>query len=362
MVMNMIDVFTSASFVGYIDKRIKELEEQSVLGALFPNKRTVSMDYSYIKTTNGAIELTAPSAFDAEPIAQQRSGFDAMSGDMPLFRRKMVLSEKERQRLMIALQTGKEEGVKAILSEIYDDQMTLVTGARMTMEFLRSRVLMDGKITIASKGGAVNLDYKVPANHKVTLSGNTDEWDNPDCKIVDQIQGWLDTIEDETGIRPDSAIMNRKTFRYLRENKQLRNNLLPVSVLATASVAQSQVISDEMILSTFKALTGLVNVTVYNAKVSMDKKVYDLIEDNKVTFYPSSMVLGNTLIGTSPAEFNAQNIANAGNEISITSEGIAVSMKVNDVPPYTAETFVEFIAVPTFLASDFVFQATVVTA
>lgn len=361
MVMKMLDVFTSASFVGYIDKRIKELEEQLVLKSIFPDKKTMSMDYSYIKTTNGAIELSAPSAFDAEPIAQQRSGFDAMSGDMPLFRRKMVLSEKERQRLMIALQTGNVEMVKSILSEIYDDQMTLVKGARMTMEFLRSRVLMDGKITIASKGGAVNLDYKVPAENKVTLSGGTDEWDNPECKIVDQIQGWLDKVEDATGVRPDTAIMNRKTFRYLRENKQIRNNLLPASLLATGTVADGQIISDTLLESAFKTLTGISNVIVYNAKVTMDKKMYDLIEDNKVTFFPSAVAMGNTLIGVSPAEFNAQNIANAGNEISITSEGIAVSMKVNDTPPYTAETFAEFIAVPTFTGSDFVFQATVVS-
>lgn len=361
MVINMLDVFTSASFVGYIDKRIKELEEQLVLKAIFPDKKTVSMDYSYIKTTNGAIELSAPSAYDAEPIAQHRSGFDAMSGDMPLFRRKMVLSEKERQRLNIYLQTGNSEMVKSIMREIYDDQMALITGARMTMEFLRSRVLMDGKITLKSKGGAVNLDYKVPSNHKVTLSGGTDEWDNADCKIIDQIQGWLDTVEDETGIRPDTAIMNRKTFRYLRDNKQIKNNLLPVSVLATASVADSQFISDDLLLSTFKALTGLTNVIVYNSKVSLDGKLYDLIEDNKVTFFPSTVSMGNTLIGVSPAEFNAQNIANSGNEISITSEGIAVSVSIKNEPPYTSETFAEFIAVPTFVGSDFVFQATVVS-
>ena len=144
-------------------------------------------------------------------------------------------------------------------------------------------------------------------------------------------------------------------------DKQIRNNLLPASLLATGTVADGQIISDTLLESAFKTLTGISNIIVYNAKVTMDKKMYDLIEDNKVTFFPSTVAMGNTLIGVSPAEFNAQNIANAGNEISITSEGIAVSMKVNDTPPYTAETFAEFIAVPTFTGSDFVFQATVVS-
>lgn len=359
MIMNLEAVYTSTAFVGYIEKKIKELGEHLELEALFPVKRVEGMDYSYIKTTNGAIELTAPSAFDAEPIAQQRKGFDAMAGDLPLFRRKMLLSEKERQKLMVALQTGKEERVKAVLREIYDDQMTLVTGGRMTMEFLRSRVLMDGKITIASKGGAVNFDYKVPVGHKKTLSSTNEKWDSPEAKIIDNVRDWCDQIEEETGIRPDAMIMNRKTFKYLRTNKQLKDNLLPVSILATASVANSQYFSDDLLLASFKALTGLKEVKVYNAKVAMDGTNFDLIEDKKVTLYPSSMLLGNTLVGVSPAEFNAQNIANAGNEISVTGDGIAVSTVIKTEAPYTSSTFAEFIAVPSFPASDFVVQATV---
>lgn len=359
MIMNLEAVYTSTAFVGYIEKKIKDLGVHLELESLFPVKRVEGMDYSYIKTTNGAIELTAPSAYDAEPISQQRKGFDAMAGDLPLFRRKMVLSEKERQKLMVALQTGKEERIKAVLREIYDDQMTLVTGGRMTMEFLRSRVLMDGKITIASKGGAVNLDYKVPSTHKKTLSSPTDKWDHADAKIIDNVRDWCDQIEEETGIRPDGMIMSRKTFKYLRTNNQLKNNLLPVSVLATASVANSQYLSDDLLLASFKALTGLKEVKVYNAKVAMDGKALDLIEDKKVTLYPTSMELGNTLVGVSPAEFNAQNIADTGAEIAVTADGIAVSTVIKNEAPYTSSTYVEFIAVPSFPASDFVIQATV---
>lgn len=359
MILKLQDIYTSDAIAGYIDKIKPELVESYVLKALFPDKKVTGLDYSYIKTTNGVIELTAPSAYDAEPIAQNRAGFDAMTGAMPLFRRKMVLSEKERQKLLTALAVGTEEGVKAILREIFDDQMTLVRGARMTMEFLRSRVLMDGKINIESKGGAVSIDYKVPSNHKFTLSGAGQKWSDPDTDIVGQIQGWLDTVEDETGIRPDSIIMNRKTFKYLRANKGIRDNMIPLSVLASATVANSVFITDDQIMATFKALTGLANVTVHNSKVSMDKKVYDLIEDNKVCIYPSSIKLGDTLIGTSPAEFSAQYIANAGNEIAITSEGIAVNAYVENRAPYTSGTEVEFIAIPSFEGSDFVIQATV---
>lgn len=358
MNVKLQDILTSQSFVGYVDKRLPELEEQTVLKALFPDKKMAGLDFSYIKTANGAIELTAPSAFDAEPIAQQRAGFDAMKGELPLFRRKMVLSEKERQLLMTTVATNSVEGLSTVLSNIYDDQMTLVSGARMTMEFLRTRVLMDGKITIASKGGAVNFDYKVPAEHKFTLTGQ-DTWDKPEAPIITQIQGWMDKVEEDTGRRPDTMIMNRNTFRLLRANNEIRANILPLSIMATAAVANSTFISDDMIMATFKALTGLTNVIVYNGKVMMDKQMYDLIEDKKVAIFPSGIKLGNTLIGTSPAEFSAQWASAAGNDVAVTSEGIAVNAYVNDKAPYTAGTEVEFIAIPSFEGSDYVIQATV---
>lgn len=358
MNIRLEDILTSASFVGYVDAVKPELQEQVVLKAIFPDKKVAGLDFSYIKTTNGAIELTAPSAFDAEPIAQQRYGFDAMKGELPLFRRKMVLSEKERQNLMTMAATSNVEGLNSLLANIYDDQMTLVSGARMTMEFLRTRVLMDGKITIASKGGAVNFDYKVPANHKITLTGQ-DTWDKPEAPIISQVQKWLDTVEEDTGVRPDTMVMNRNTFRLLRANNEIRANIVPLSIMATAAVANSTFIADDMIMSTFKALTGLKEVIVYNGKVMMDKTMYDLIEDKKVAIFPSSVKMGNTLIGTSPAEFSAQWTAAAGNDVAVTAEGIAVNAYVNDKAPYTAGTEVEFIAIPSFEGSDYVIQATV---
>lgn len=359
MKLNLKDVYTSDSFVGYVDEMLPEFEAQTMLKSLFPDQKITGLDFSYIKRTNGAIELTAPSAFDAEPIAQQRPGFDAMKGELPLFRRKMVLSEKERQKLQTALLTEREEGVKSILREIYDDQMTLVKGARMTMEFLRSRVLMDGKITIESKGGAVNFDYKVPTTHKFKLTGN-DAWTHAEAKIATKITEWLDKVEADTGVRPDTMIMNRNTFRVLRNNPEIRANIVPLSVMANANVSNSTFIADEMIASTLKAMTGLKEIKVYNSKVQMDGKVMDLIEDKKIAIYPSSMPLGKTLIGISPAEFSAQYIANAGNEIAITAEGIAVNAYVEDRAPYTSGTEVEFIAVPSFEGSDFVIQAEVI--
>lgn len=348
------DVLSADAFVGYIENKKPDYGVSNVLEGLFPLSKIQGLEYSYIVTANGAVELTAPSAFDAEPIAQHRKGFDAMKGELPLWRRKMNISEKERQQLLTLLDGNNDEAIKGLLRQIFDDKMQLINGAKMTMEFLRSRVLMDGKIVIKSKGGSVKVDYQVPAANKYTLSG-LDKWDNPALDIVSQIQGWQDKVQDATGIRPDKMYLNLKTFRLLRGNAQLIANAKPINAPA------GYVITNDILAETLKALVGLTEIVIYDRIVQMDGKNLHLIEDNKVALVPSDRTLGNTLIGTSPAEFNAQYIADAGNDISITPEGIAVNMIVSNKAPYTAETQLEFIGLPSFLASNLVIQATVVS-
>ena len=362
MQIDLSKILTADAFAGYVDAVKPEFVERTELKSIFPETKIFGLDFSYIKTSNGVIELTPISAFDAEPIAQQRAGFDAMSGELPLFRKKMTLSEKEKQRLVtqLLLSGGRagDAGVQTILTNIYDDQYTLVEGARMTMEFLRSRVLMDGKISIKSATGALTFDYKVPSNHKVALSsGQT--WDKPNASIVTQVRKWIDTINKDTGRTPDTIVLNRNTMALLRANQEIRANIVPLSVMANATITNQTYITDEAIINAFKSLTGITNVMVYDGKVKMDGKVLDLIEDKKVALFPSTVRMGKTLIGVSPAEFNAQNLANAGNEVSITEEGIAVNAYITTQAPYIPTTEVEFISIPSFEGSDFVFQATV---
>ncbi len=356
-IKKMNEVFNSSAFIGYVDDLVPEFLGGTRLESLFPTRTIDGLDYSYIKTANSAVELTAPSAMDAEPIAQHREGFDAMKGELPLFRRKMNLSEKEKSMLGLYIQSNSEQGVERLLTQIFDDQATLVKGAIMTQEFLRARALMDGKINIASKGGAVVVDYKVPASNKYTLAG-TEAWSDAGAPIVDQITTWLDKVEEETGVRPSRMVMNRNTFKLLRKNTQIRENMIPLGVMASASLQANAVITDVQLEATFKALTGITEVIVYNQKVQMDGTLYDLIEDNKIAIVPAGE-LGNTMVGTSPAEINMGDANASGANIVVMGNGLAVNTYNNTQAPYTAGTEIEFVGLPSFLASNRVVLATV---
>lgn len=355
MMKKLSDVMTADSFVGYVETALPINQEATELAGLFPLRIMPGLDYSYITTDGRPVELTAPSAFDAEPINQNRESFDAMAGQLPLFRKKMHLTEKEKVMLSLYMRANDVAGMERLITNIYDDQRTLIRGARMTMEFLRSRALMDGKISINSKGGAVSVDYLVPSEHKITLAGD-ETWEKPAAPIIEQIKKWMSLIEDKTGIKPTKMLMNSNTYAYFAKNLQLRNHLMPIALLAQTAVANALPVSDMQILESLKAATGLTSITVYNRKVYMDGTNLDLIEDNKIVLFPDGE-LGNTLVGTSPAELYVQTGGEAN--VAVTSEGIAINVSGTDKAPYTVETQVEFIALPSFIASNVVVQVKV---
>ena len=354
--MQIITDFLNAGyFAGYVDARAIANGGDMMLERFFPVKKIPGLEYSYIKTTKGAVELSIASSYDAEPITQNRESFDAMKGDLPLFRRKMVLSEKEKMMINNAMTTQNAEYIGGVIGTIYDDRYTLVEGALWTQEYLRAKALIDGKIVLSSNGGAVNVDYKVPADNKYTLTG-TDAWSDPTAPILDQIKAWIDKVYMNTGIKPDAMLLNQTTFQYLVNNEQIRNNLIPLSLLVS-NVADSIALSDRQIMESVKAFCGLREILVYDRNVNMDGVISKLIPDNKVSIFPSGKV-GETLVGTSPAELSVY--VDGNTNVSITNAGIAVANVVNTTgAPYRTETQVEVVTLPSFLMSDFTVLATV---
>lgn len=350
MNLNIRNVLTSAGYAGYIETILEELNVGNQLETFFPTKPMVGLSYQYLKSANGLVELTSPSAFDAEPINQNRESFDAMSGELPLFRKKMSLTEKEKHELALYLKSGENEIATKLVRQIFDDKATLVKGALATMEFLRARALMDGKIQLASKGGAVSVDYGVPAANRVVLASGH-KWDDPAAPIITDLNVKLDAIEDATGVRPDRMVLNRKTFRLLRNNTQIRDNLVPLGIMASASVKSNAIISDSVIKSVFEELTGIKEVIIYDKKVTIDKKVLSLVEDNRVAIVPAGK-LGDMMIGTSPAELNQSDVNSAGGQVEVISNGIATNFIAKNDAPYTSEVQVEFIGLPSVPRSD----------
>ena len=185
------------------------------LGAtIFPAKKQLGLDLSWIKGYQGLPVALTPSAFDTKATLRDRIGVKKVETEMPFFREAMRIGEKDRQEINKLLSASNRATLEPILNRIYDDAANLIAGAEVQAERMRMQLLSTGKIRITAENRmSYDYDYKLPAAHKKTLDGSTGykKWSDVDnATPIQNIQEWQDKVEDNTGVRPTRAICTGK--------------------------------------------------------------------------------------------------------------------------------------------------------
>lgn len=322
------------------------------LGAiLFPAKKQLGLDLSWIKGANGLPVALQPSAFDTKATLRDRIGFTKVETEMPFFRESMKIGEKDRQEINKAQSAANAAYIMPIINKIFDDAKSLVDGAEVDNERMRMQLLSTGKIAISANGIAYDYDYKFKTSHMETLL-TTAKWsDLVNSNPVDDIRRWQDTVEDDTGVRPTNAICTRKTWNYLLNNTKVKlavNSLNPNG--ANVPITDAQL---KQYLSTSRDL----QVAVYNKKYALQDGSNNLFyPDETFTLFPDGN-LGNTYFGTTPEESDLMTGKTVA-QVQIVNTGVAITT-IRNPHPVNIETIVSEIALPSFETIDSIFIATV---
>lgn len=311
---------------------------------LFPNNSKLGLDLKWLKGSSGNPVVLKPSAFDAAAVLRPRIGFEVLKTEMPFFKESMNVDEQLRQELNMVLETGNATYIDAIMNRVFNDNVTLIEAAAVRREQMRMMMLTTGAISITANGQNYDYDYGIPANHKVQPAV---EWESPDSTIIDDIRGWQDIVEDETGSRPTRGLCSRKTWGYFLKNTDIRNGILGNN--SGVSVSDADVrrhILDRLDL----------DIAVYSKQFVNDLgQSQRYVADDVFVMFPEG-TLGNTWFGTTPeqSDLMASNVAN----VSITDTGVAVTtMKKAD--PVNVETKVTMICLPDFPTANKVIIADV---
>lgn len=319
------------------------------LGAtLFPSKKQLGLDLSWIKGANGLPVALMPSQFDTKATLRDRIGFSEIKTEMPFFREAMRIGEKDRQDLIRLLASPTLDAMtQTQIQRIYDDKTTLVKGAAVQPERMAMQLLSTGMINISANRVPYTYDYKMQASHKETLL-TTARWSDAASKPIQDIIRWQDLVEADTGVRPTNAIMTRKTWGYLMAHASIRLDMNPLggnNVIMTDSVLRGYLL-DKL---------GL-NVAVYNKKFKAeDGSLKSFFPDDVVTFFPDGN-LGNTYYGTTPEEADLMSGTDA--QVQIVDTGVAITT-IKEAHPVNVQTIVSEIVLPSFETIDNIFIATV---
>ncbi len=348
--MQLTDIFTARA-IALQQNEVASNRVPYFGEGLFPPKKKMGLDLSWIKTSKGLPVSLAPSNFDAKSTLRSREGFSLEKEEMAFFRESMLVKEKDEQDIMRVQDSGDPYAAE-ILNRIYDDTNTLIDGARVVPERMRMQLLApveDGspRIFIEHRGVtyAYNYDPKgeYKANNYMELATATDKWsDTENSTPLEDVMQAQDAIEARTGTRPSIMLISKKTMGYLKKNASLRSAILSQNV--TANI----LMTDARVTELFNTELGM-RIVVYSKQYKDESgTAHQFYPDDYATLLPDG-ALGSTWYGTTPEERTLMGSGNAN--VSIVDTGIAVAVTVTDDPVNTKTTVSE-IVLPSYERMD----------
>lgn len=334
--MTIYDLLTSNDITAYWEELTQD-RQPYFFEPYFPADKKLGLDLNYIKGSSGLPVELSVSAFDVQAVPRNRIGFDKVTAEMPFFRESFTIDERTRQELNTVLAGGNEKAKKTVIDHIYNDAIQLLEGAAVSRERMRASAVSTGYITLQSNGQEYHYDYGVPENHKF----DEPTFNAADTDICSIINKCCDTIEDDTGERPEIGLVTRSQMNKITQNKWLAKNIY----VLTNGVGT---VNANNAISYIEEQTG-VRLVVYNKKyTATDGNTYRYLDDNTIVLMPDSQ-LGTTWFGTTPEESDL--MAGSAANVSITDVGVAVTT-TKRVNPVNVDTIVSMICLPSFEAAD----------
>ena len=319
-----------------------------LLEAWFPTEKQLGTEITYFKGKKPNVRPLDLSAYDVPALPLDREAFEKVTSDIPFFKNKMAMNEKMRQELLKVLATGNQAYIDAVLNQIYNDNKTLLEDATLTREVMRAMLLTTGVVAMQSNGQAIAYDYGVPSENKKTALWNDAETSNP----IEDIRGYMDEIENKTGVRPNTIIMNRKTYGKMVKSKALRNSVLALTSVLGGAVSVSDARVKQYFLDETGATLYIYDKGYYNKE---ERKVVKFFADDVFVLLPNNPV-GKTVFGTTPEEADLMSGSDADCQIVDTAVAIT-SWKEKD--PVRVDTKVSMSVIPTLEMPETIVIATI---
>ncbi len=335
---------------------MKELPaEDTIDKTLFPDKKVLGTKLEQAKGAKKKAVALRQSTFDvAAKMRSLNAKVEVSTTEIPFFKEAVGIDETTRREIINAMNCNNENIVNAVLDQVFDGQANLIKGAGIIAKKMRAQAIQTGKIIYSSdpKDGNVVVDYGVPSNHKVTLTGD-DKWTNPAADIVGDVKKYQKIMTDDNYAKPTIMLMTEKTF----DSTFLVNTAITQDI-RNSNLNTLRIISQADYLTFAKERMGLTIIfledTTYYPYEGADPVQY--YDDFKVTLMSGSS-LGNTVYGTTPEEFDLTH-GSGKLDTTIIAPGIAVSTDTK-WDPVTVDTKVSVMPIVSFDRADEVFFATV---
>lgn len=336
----IFDYFSATTIAAYYNELLATRNLAPFLGdELFPARKKIGINLSWIKGAKGLSTALSLSKFDAKSTKKDRIGFEKLTTNMPFFKNDMLIDEELRQELLKAIEADNATWIDTILRNIFDDVTTLVDAASVTRERMRMQLLSTGTIVMAQNGVEYSYDYGLASDQKYTPGT---KWDQTTSTPIDDIIAMQDIIENKGYERPRRAITSRKVMRALMKNEGIKN---AIYVMGNGKVQ----LTEDNVRAYLQEQTN-VTIAVYDKTyMGDDEKAKRYLPEDLFILIPEGE-LGNTWFGTTPEEADLMSGVTSA-EVTIVDTGVAVTTtKTTD--PVSVDTKVSQVVLPSFEKAD----------
>jgi hypothetical protein len=282
-----LEEFQAATLRGLVDETVQDTVP-SIADRFLPNMNVYSNTFAYdiIKTNR---YIGAMIGYGSEPPVVDRDAVASKMGSIAKMGLKYIATEEE----LLMLHQARNEGEKTqMVEKLTLKGVDLVQAIQRRIDVIKMEALTKGAFTYDKNGVKVSVDFGIPAEHKVALSGGAD-WDVADRDVIGDLLNFVETYEASNGRAPSAILMSREA-----NAKLLRNNVIVTEAgRPEGSTRVSQAELNE-VLSGF----GLPPIQIVLDRKVTVKNVYTGA-DEVIEFFPANRVVllsegvGNFLLG-----------------------------------------------------------------
>lgn len=282
-----LEAFNQETLLGLVDESVRNATP--TLGDSFlPNRNVYSTNFAYDVIKNSQ-HIAAMIGYGAEPPVVDRDAVAKMHGEIAKMGLKYIATEEE---LLALNQARNDSEQSAMVDRLTVKGLDLVQAIQRRIAVAKMEAITKGAFSYNKNGVKVNVDFGVPANHKLALTSPND-WANADHDIIGDLLAWSATYEASTGRAPQAVLVSREVFALIAKNNGVIVDAGRPAGASRASQADIQAVLSDNELPAITVVSER-KVTVKDIYTGNDE-VIEYMPVNRVVFVSEG--LGNFLMG-----------------------------------------------------------------
>lgn len=252
---------------------------------LFPMVKTDNMKLAVAELVEGGdIPVMAlVHALDTEARIGDRPDFKEIRYELLLVKEKLNQGEALRKKLK---DLGMSNEERTIMNAVFNDAANLISRVLTRFEAMADEALCTGKLEINENNAQASIDYQLPAEHRMTVTG----WDSAAHDILGDL------------VKIRKASKNKIVRAYTSD--KVMGEILGNTGLQNIAAKQGVFVTEEWARNYINSVLGIDFVVVggeYKLSAQSDTK-YNFFKDDVITFATTDGTLGNTFVTSSPEE------------------------------------------------------------